>query len=43
MVHNIFEVIKQSPEHLQFAIKVAMVEIYMEKIHDLIEPSKRNL
>ena len=43
MIHNLFEVITNSPDHLQFVIKVAMLEIYMEKIHDLIDSSKKNL
>lgn len=43
MVHNLFKVITDSPDHLQFVIKVSMLEIYMERIHDLIDPSKKNL
>ena len=28
---------------MEFEVKVSMVEIYMEKVHDLINPSIQNL
>tara|TARA_B110000285_G_C14645318_1_gene389443 strand:+ start:301 stop:540 length:240 start_codon:yes stop_codon:yes gene_type:complete len=32
-----------SDESIEFSVKVSMIEIYREKIRDLIEPSKTNL
>lgn len=43
MVNTVFEHINSTPDHIEFTVKVAMVEIYMEKIRDLISPEKYNL
>jgi kinesin family member 5 len=43
MVNFIFEQIGDSPPEIEFSVKVSMIEIYMEKIRDLLEPSKTNL
>jgi kinesin family protein 5 len=43
MVNTVFEEISSSPEHIEFRIKVSIVEIYMEKIRDLLDISKSNL
>lgn len=32
-----------SPDHLEYRIKVSIVEIYMEKIKDLLDNDKTNL
>ena len=42
-VSSIFERISESPNYIEFRIKVSMVEIYMEKIRDLLDPSKLDL
>lgn len=43
MVNTVFEAISSSPEHIEFKLKVSLVEIYMEKIRDLLEVSKNDL
>jgi kinesin family protein 5 len=43
MVSQVFDEIQTSPEHIEFRIKVSIVEIYMEKIRDLLDISKNNL
>ncbi|KAG2391785.1 hypothetical protein C9374_013270 [Naegleria lovaniensis] len=43
IVCTLFEAIDQSPENIEFTVKVSFFEIYMEKIFDLFEPSKQNL
>jgi kinesin family protein 5 len=35
---SLFEYIERSPEYIEFRIKISMIEIYMEKIHDLLNP-----
>jgi kinesin family protein 5 len=39
MVQQVFEYIGAAPEEIEFSVKVSMIEIYREKIRDLIEPS----
>ena len=43
MVGTIFETILNSPEYIEFTVKVGIVEIYMEKIRDLLDVTKTNL
>jgi kinesin family member 5 len=43
MVNTVFDEISNSPEHIEWRIKVSIVEIYMEKIRDLLDISKNNL
>lgn len=43
MVKTVFEKIENASEDIEFTVKVSMIEIYMEKIKDLIDPSKTNL
>lgn len=43
MVRTVFNRIETASEAIEFTVKVAMVEIYMERIKDLIDPSKDNL
>lgn len=43
MVETVFEHISDAPDHIEFRIKIAIVEIYMEKIKDLLDGTKGNL
>lgn len=43
MVRTVFNRIETASENLEFTVKVSMIEIYMERIKDLLEPSKDNL
>ncbi len=43
MVDTVFEKISQSSESIEFTVKAGMLEIYNEKIRDLLDPSKNNL
>jgi len=43
LIHQLFEMIGDAPEEIEFQVKVSMIEIYREKIRDLFEPSKSNL
>ena len=43
MVTTVFDHIDESPEHIEFIVKISIVEIYMEKIRDLLSPEKNNL
>ena len=43
MVRTVFNRIETASEAIEFTVKVSMCEIYMEKIRDLIDPSKDNL
>eukprot|EP01061_Rhynchopus_euleeides_P018007 TRINITY_DN29801_c0_g1_i2.p1 TRINITY_DN29801_c0_g1~~TRINITY_DN29801_c0_g1_i2.p1 ORF type:complete len:866 (+),score=393.79 TRINITY_DN29801_c0_g1_i2:153-2750(+) len=43
VVEQIFVNVENSDPAVEFSIKVSYVEIYMEKIRDLLEPSKVNL
>jgi kinesin family protein 5 len=43
MVRTIFNRIDNSSESIEFTVKVAMVEIYMERIKDLLDPTKVNM
>jgi len=43
MVNTVFDHISSSPEHIEWTVKVSIVEIYLEKIRDLISPEKSNL
>lgn len=43
MVHGLFEGVDKADPNLEFSIKVSYVEIYMETIRDLLEPSSINL
>lgn len=40
MVKTVFEHIADAPDHIEFRIKICIVEIYMEKIKDLLDNSK---
>ena len=43
MVKTVFEKIENASEDIEFTVKISMVEIYMEKIKDLLDPKKTNL
>src|SRR4051812_34551017 len=43
LVEDIFNAIDDSDEWMQFTIKTSYVEIYQEKVKDLINPVKENL
>ncbi|CAG9331157.1 unnamed protein product [Blepharisma stoltei] len=43
MIGDAFMKILNSDPHLEFSVKVGYCEIYMEKIKDLLEPTKNNL
>jgi kinesin family protein 5 len=43
MVGGIFDRIHSAPEEVEFTVKVSMIEIYNEKIRDLLDPKKNNL
>jgi len=43
MVEGIFQKIESAPEDIEFTVKVSMIEIYNEKIRDLLDPKKNNL
>jgi len=43
MVRTVFNRIDATSDTIEFSVKVSMIEIYMEKIRDLMDPSKDNL
>lgn len=43
MVKYVFGKIEDAEEEIEFTVKVSMVEIYMERIKDLLDPKKINL
>lgn len=43
MVGGIFNRIETAPEEIEFTVKVSMIEIYNEKIRDLLDPKKIDL
>lgn len=43
MVTGFFKQIAEQPEDIEFSIKVSFVEIYNEKIRDLLDPRKNDL
>ena len=43
MVSHIFSEIHQAPEEIEFVVKVSYVEIYMERVRDLMNPSAHDL
>jgi kinesin family protein 5 len=43
MVQTLFAKIQASPDTIDFTIKVSMVEIYLERIRDLLDASRDNL
>ena len=43
IVKHIFNQIDEASEDIEFTVKVSMIEIYMERIRDLLDPKKINL
>jgi kinesin family member 5 len=43
MVKTVFEKIENASEDIEFQVKISMIEIYMETIKDLLDPTKTNL
>ena len=43
MVSTVFDSILNSPDYIEWTVKVGMVEIYCERLRDLLDPSKHNL
>ena len=43
MVRTVFNRIETASENLEFTVKISIVEIYMERIKDLLDPLKDNL
>eukprot|EP00747_Dinoflagellata_sp_TGD_P117080 gnl/TRDRNA2_/TRDRNA2_172530_c0_seq2.p1 gnl/TRDRNA2_/TRDRNA2_172530_c0~~gnl/TRDRNA2_/TRDRNA2_172530_c0_seq2.p1 ORF type:complete len:677 (-),score=177.21 gnl/TRDRNA2_/TRDRNA2_172530_c0_seq2:306-2336(-) len=43
MVWSIFDGIYHADEHIEFLVKVSIVEIYNERIRDLLDPQKDNM
>ena len=43
MVRTVFARIETAGEHIEFTVKISMIEIYKEKIRDLLDPTKDNL
>ena len=43
MVKTVFEKIESASEDIEFTVKISMIEIYQEKIKDLLDPAKSNL
>ncbi|KAJ1973204.1 hypothetical protein H4R34_005156, partial [Dimargaris verticillata] len=43
IVQTIFSTIVDSPSHMEYTVKVSYMEIYMEKIRDLLNPQNDNL
>ena len=43
MVRTVFNRIDAASDTIEFSVKVSMIERYMEKIRDLMDPSKDNL
>lgn len=43
MVSHIFKEIEQAPDSCSFEVKVSYVEIYMERVRDLMNPSNQDL
>jgi kinesin family protein 5 len=43
MIRTVFARIETAGEHLEFTVKISMIEIYNERIKDLLDPAKDNL
>lgn len=42
-IKDTFEFIRNTTENIEFTVKISMVEIYMERIKDIIDPSRKDL
>ena len=41
MVENVFKYIDDSPDYMEFMVKVSIIEIYMEELRDLLDPKRK--
>ena len=41
MVENVFKYIDESPDYIEFMVKVSILEIYMEELRDLLDPKRK--
>ena len=42
-IKDTFEFIRNTTENIEFTVKISMVEIYMERVKDIIDPSRKDL
>lgn len=40
MIQTVFNKIESSSENIEFTLKVSMLEIYLENVKDLLNPTK---
>eukprot|EP01133_Synstelium_polycarpum_P019800 gene19800-23715_t len=43
MINTVFDCISKADENIEFIVKASYIEIYMERIRDLLDPRKDNL
>eukprot|EP00767_Chilomastix_cuspidata_P002831 gnl/Chilomastix_cuspidata/296.p1 GENE.gnl/Chilomastix_cuspidata/296~~gnl/Chilomastix_cuspidata/296.p1 ORF type:complete len:1068 (+),score=414.28 gnl/Chilomastix_cuspidata/296:44-3247(+) len=43
LIHDLFARIADSPSHFQFSVKISYVELYRERLHDLLNMQNANL
>ncbi|KAF7510163.1 hypothetical protein GJ744_007062 [Endocarpon pusillum] len=43
IVEQLFAAFQTAPQHMEFTVKVGYMEVYMERIRDLLNPQKDNL
>ena len=43
MVRTVFNRIDAASDQIEFSVKVSMIEIYMERIRDLLNPQQDNI
>lgn len=43
IISAVFSHVNNSPKHIKFEVKLSIVEIYLEKIKDLLDVTKINL
>ena len=43
MMISVFETISKSSDEIEFVVKCSYLEIYNEKVQDLLDPNKTNL
>lgn len=41
MIERVFKEIEESDDNIEFAVKVAYIEIYMERIRDLMKRTQK--
>ena len=43
MINTLFEIISETPDYIEYSVKVSYCEIYLEKFKDLLDPSMTDL